>query len=521
MNQFHKKSTLITILLFSFCCFAFFTRQTITYFQYESKSQYIPPNDRQIPDDTEEAVQKLYHDTEALIQEKMKEGKIPGLSVCIVKDGNTLYKSGFGYASLERNIPATSSTLYQIGSNSKAFTALGVLQMQKDGLININDTIQNYIPWLTYYYEDKEVDIRIEEFLHHTSGISSATISEIPQLDEAEDALEKTVKHFNHLQLVSRPGDKYEYATINYDILGLLIQTVSGMSYEDYMQQYVLDSMHLESTYMYQSSIDKKAMASGYKLGFFAPRLYQAPPFEGNKPAGYIISNADDMAEWLKIQIGTSDTSLPAYDLIKSSHEPNKRVASFGKDMHYAAGWIVYDNNGTEISHSGSNPNFSSYIVFRPEDKIGVAVLSNTKTYYTSDIANSIMKMFSQNHYESSDSLNFDQVIDQGCTIIFAIFTLVTLFITYKIIIKVRILVKEPGKLSFKIKSKYGFLLRSILFLLINTLLFMLPQAVFQNVNWSYLIIWNPFTVQLAFYSIIICIWILYIKYYIQSLQVK
>jgi CubicO group peptidase (beta-lactamase class C family) len=195
------------------------------YLFFSHEKQIIPLNDRQINAEISTDSQSLLPETEKLILNKMSEGKIPGLSVAIVKDGETIYTSGFGYANLKTGEKVTSDTLFQLGSNSKAFTSLGVFQLQKDGLINLNDPISKYIPWLKLHYHGKETDVTIAEFLHHTSGNSSNTIYRIPELNEENsDAIEKTVRTIVGLELVSKPGTKYEYATINYDVLGLLIE---------------------------------------------------------------------------------------------------------------------------------------------------------------------------------------------------------------------------------------------------------------------------------------------------------
>ena len=104
------------------------------------------PNDRLISPNIDTNTQNLLSKAEKLIESKMSQGKIPGLSVAIVKDGETLYKSGFGYANLENGEKVTSDTLFQLASNSKAFTSLGVFKLQKDGLINLNDPVSKYIP---------------------------------------------------------------------------------------------------------------------------------------------------------------------------------------------------------------------------------------------------------------------------------------------------------------------------------------------------------------------------------------
>lgn len=481
---------------------------------FRDTAQTILPNDRPVNAEPDKDTQKLFSEVEGLISKKMNEAMIPGLSVAIVKDGETIYKSGFGYADLDSSKEVTSDTLFQLGSNSKAFTALGVFQLQKDVLIDLQDPISKYIPWLKLYYDGKEANVTIEEFLHHTSGISSNTLDKIPELtEENEDAIEKTVRTLVDLQLVNKPGEKYEYATINYDVLGLLIEMVSGMKYEDYIQKYVLDTAGLRNTYMYRSRIDANEMASGYKIGFSSPQYYKAPRYEGNKPAGYIISNANDMAEWLKIQMGTSTSSSLDNELVEKTHIPNLSVATFGKEMAYAAGWIVYNNDGIEILHSGSNPNYSSFIVFRPEERIGIAVLCNIKSSYTLNIAQSIMELFLQNQKSSDSVVDYNLKIDMVCVIIILISILIACLTIYPLIRSVCQLVRKKEKLHLhKTKTIIKISIISIIFLLLNCILYFLPYFLFNRVTWNYIFIWYPVTVKAALYLIYMCLWLLYLN---------
>ena len=393
-------------------------------------TQVILPNDRYESSEIDEDTLEKLSVAEELVSQKMNDAFIPGLSVAIVQDGETIYASGFGYADMNSGKAVTSDTLFQLGSNSKAFTALGVFQLQKDGLINIKDSITKHIPWLILQYDGEEATVTIEEFLNHTSGIPYRTINKIPQLDEtATDAIEKTVETIVGLHLANKPGDHYEYATINYDVLGLLIEETSGMKYEEYIQKHVLDAGGLSNTYMYKSQAVLHEMALGYKMAFFSPKYFNAPRYEGNKPAGYIISNANDMAEWLKIQMGTSRVSALDGKLVEESHEP--RVVTFGEGLYYAAGWNVFDNDGTELYHAGKNPNYSSYIVFRPEENFGVAVLCNIKTNNAMDIGESILELFVHNRICGGTMADENIEIDKVCTVVIYIVILTLCLILY------------------------------------------------------------------------------------------
>lgn len=204
---------------------------------------------------------------EKFIKENINGGNIPGLSVTVVEGNNTVYQKGFGYSDIEGKKPVTSQSLFEIGSNSKAFTALGILNLEKNGQIKIQDEVTKYIPWLKVKYKGKEVSITIEQLLHQTSGIPFKTIDKIPVSSE-DNALEETVKTLVDIELDSEPGEKFQYATANYDVLGLVIEKVTGKSYESYIEENILKPMGLNNTYLYKNETVNNDMAKGIKLDF-------------------------------------------------------------------------------------------------------------------------------------------------------------------------------------------------------------------------------------------------------------
>ena len=151
-----------------------------------------------------------------------------------------------------------------------------------------------YIPWLKVKYEGKQIPLTIEQVLYQTSGINPGTIDMIPISNE-DSALEETIRTLIGIELDSVPGEIFQYATINYDILGLIIEKVTGGTFESYLEEFILKPLELNNTYLFRNDKINDRIAKGYKTGFLKPRLYEAPIYRGNKPAGYIISSGEDM----------------------------------------------------------------------------------------------------------------------------------------------------------------------------------------------------------------------------------
>lgn len=330
--------------------------------------------------------QNEYNDVYQKIESLLKEADIPGLSLILVDEKDTYIKT-WGYSDLVNKIPVSSETLFELGSTSKAFTALAIHQMEELGVLELEDNVSKYIPWFKIFYNGAEVQITIKELLYHTSGIPTEIVSKIPQGD-SRDMLEKTVRVINEMELKRLPGKSFEYSTINYDILGLIIEQISHVSFEEYLQKNIFKALQLESTSV---GIPKNEnFAKGYKISFFSPREYQAPRFRGNNPAGYVISNGEDMAKWLKYQLSIDANCYE--DIINKSHLPDLTVSPQGHSS-YASGWIVNPYGETKISHGGLNPNFTSFVGFIPDKKIGVAILANSNSSYTGYFGSVILNM--------------------------------------------------------------------------------------------------------------------------------
>jgi putative pyoverdin transport system ATP-binding/permease protein len=414
----------------------------------------------------------------------MSEGDIPGLSLVIVRHGQHCVKN-FGYADVAKEQPVTSKTLFQLGSCSKAFTALAIMQLSSEKKIHLDDNVSDYIRWFKVRYENKQQHVTIRQLLHHTSGIPWSTLSKIP-ISDKDDALEETVKQLTGLELEELPGAKYQYTTINYDVLALIVQHVTGHPFENYIQENIIDKAHLRSTRIGRP-MDSTIMATGYKIGFFRPRLYSAPVFKGNNAAGYVISNGEDILHWLKLQMGLVDSELSP--LIELTHQRDESVPLHGMSA-YASGWEVSLNGTGEIYHGGYNPNFTSYITFREKEQLGVAVLANSNSNYTQLIGNRVMKALAnekiENEYMPGDG---NDKMYSVASIAIGIYIITVLLFIGKSIVDI---IKGRRRYeSVSLKKLGDFMLFFLMILPFLFGLFIFPEAI-VGFSWESILIWSP-----------------------------
>ncbi|NBI31159.1 cyclic peptide export ABC transporter [Chengkuizengella marina] len=451
---------------------------------------------------------------EKLINKHMDKGKMPGLSIVIVNDDQIVYQEEFGYSDIELNKKVTSKTLFELGSTSKAFTALALLNLVREEELNMDDPVSKYLPWLKMNYDGENVEVTLEQFLHHTSGVPFNSIDRIPVSIE-ENALEQTVKTLVDIELINKPGQNFDYATINYDVLGLVIEKVSGISFEEYIQTNLLDPLQLNQTYLFRSDALEHDLAKGYKFEFLHAREYDAPIYRGNKPAGYFISNSEDIAKWLMLQLGTLKNVNDIQELVQLSQLPNRTIYPNGDGSSYAGGWYVYQDGGGEISHGGVNPNYSSYFVFRPEEKLGVAVLSNINSAYVPAIGQEVIDLI-EDDVATNKITDLNKSADRITVIIIVVATVILCAVMFLIFTSIKDIILR--KRIFEKKNKksiLGFLLSIFFMVVLTYCIYLIPYIFFYGVSWEFVYIWLPITIKYALYITLVTIWMIFIYFLI------
>lgn len=369
---------------------------------------------------------------QALLDDACRISGVPGMSISILDDEEVFYFSS-GYADREKGVSASENTLYELASVSKAFTGMGILLLEEQGLLSMTDTVQKYLPWFTLKYQGKPADMEnltLNNFLHHTSGLTNIKHAQkIPQ-GNTPDMLQKTVEMLTDAELAFPPGEQYKYGTVNYDVLGLVIEVVSGQSYEDFMREQVFQPLGLHQTYVYKEDARAAgALAQGYRSSFFMTTPYNAPDYAGNKPAGYIISCTKDMARWMGIQMGiVQDIPEIFHEVIEKSHQGDMSVSAVN-EMYYAAGWLV-NSDQTIIEHSGGNPNFSTEVAILPSERTAICLLTNGANTNISLVLK--VKDILDGNLKQSYAISGTQLLDiilSSVTIIFCLLAVLLFFL--------------------------------------------------------------------------------------------
>jgi len=437
---------------------------------------------------------------DAYIRSQMNKAGIPGLSVVIVEGDRTVWSQGYGWADRAADKPVTNETLFELGSTSKAFTALAVFRLEREGRLELDAPVSRYLPWLRFTFKGKETDVTLRQLLHHTGGVPFRTIGGIPEGDD-EGALERTVRTLAGLRLEHEPGEKFEYATINYDVLALVVQQAAGQPFEQYMREQILDPLGMTGTYMFRAP-QGADIAQGYKPGLLRARAYDAPAYRGNTAAGYVVSSASDMAKWLKIQLGTASGLGLDPEIVRESHLPDTTVAPNPDGSSYAAGWGVFQKGTGELAHEGNNPNFSSFIVFRPQDSVGVAILANQSSIHTLTLGNGIMSMMMDKKMPDAVKDTW-KGLDAAASAVLFVSAPVIILTLWQLMTALTQLARRQRKLTGGLPRALAVCVALAAGLTgFGYCLYRIPDALYGGLNWSFFTVWAPFTVYAAVWAV-------------------
>jgi CubicO group peptidase (beta-lactamase class C family) len=322
-----------------------------------------------------------FAEIESFVQGEMAAQRVPGLALGIVEDGRVAYVRGFGKAD-DSGRAVTPQTPFIIGSVAKSFTALAIMQLVEANKIDLDAPVQRYLPWFRVADEEASAKITVRHLLNHTSGISTKTgRSYQGNGDTSDTALEQAVRKLKSAELSAPVGSKHQYSTINYSVLGLIVQTVTGQSYESYVQTKILDPLQMHNSFTSETAAQPAGLASGYNYVFGRPRASHQAYNRGLVPAGYLIASAEDMTHYVLAQLdgGQYDgASVLSAGGIGELHRP--AVSTPKEGTSYGMGWFVGPLNKIPVvHHQGETFNFHSNVVLIPQSNDGVVVLMNAE----------------------------------------------------------------------------------------------------------------------------------------------
>jgi CubicO group peptidase (beta-lactamase class C family) len=338
-------------------------------------------------------------------------------SVLVADNEEVIYEKGFGLANMEFDVPNDPDTKFRIGSITKQFTSMLIMQLAEVAKINLEGKLSEYLP---YYRKDIGEKVTINQLLNHTSGIPSYT--NIPGFMENESRnsydVEKLIKEFCSNDLEYEPGSQFSYNNSGYFILGAIIEEAMGMSYEDALHKNIFDPIGMNNSGYDSHNTILPNRASGYTKTFQnyenADYVDMSTPYS----AGAIYSTVGDLYKWHKALYTDKLLSKKYVDLMFAPVVP-----AFGG--HYANGWVISrispgetGDSLTLIRHGGDINGFSSLIYRVLENDQVIILLNNFLGFPRTSIANQILNILYDQNYEypkkSIADYMYDMIEDEG-----------------------------------------------------------------------------------------------------------
>lgn len=321
---------------------------------------------------------------DSLLREQSKLQSCTGIAVAIINDTTIIYNKGFGYSNMTTHDTVTEKTMFHLGSIPKSFVAVALMQLIEQNKVSLDSLVIKYIPELKF--KDKRyMKITVRHLATHTSGIFTNRNHDWDRPKHSDDALDKFVKSLEFDKLRFEPGKGFIYSDLNYDIIGDIIYRTTGIPFEDYMKNHILQPLEMTKSTFYLP--DTNSIAHPYIDDYENCKIspgFLYPVNREHAPSGTLFSNTTEMCYWMMMNIhkgkfgGKVILEESSYDKmwtpIMKTAWPSNYYESIG------IGWFVGKyNRKTIFLHSGTDHGYRAIFCIIPEDKYGVVILSNYK----------------------------------------------------------------------------------------------------------------------------------------------
>jgi len=311
----------------------------------------------------------IEQEMETFLQAHFETGQFMG-SVLVARGDEILYSGGYGMANLEHNVPNTPETIYRLASLTKQFTAAAILQLQEQGLLDINDPVDRYLP--EYPHGD---EITIYQLLNHTSGIPDYEFLESTMVYRNAVSLDALMAKFSDLPFDYTPGSQFKYNNSGYVILTAIIEKVSGQSYADYLAEHIFQPLGMQATRYDNADIVLPNRATGYTWDGAAYHNAEFFDMSNVAGAGGLVSTVGDMYKWDRALYG---------DIVLSESSRKAFLTptfTFDEGGGYTYGGGVLEISGRSyIIFNAEISGFYTSALRYPDEEIYVIVLGNLES---------------------------------------------------------------------------------------------------------------------------------------------
>jgi len=304
----------------------------------------------------------------------LQEFNVPGAAFTIVKDGHTLFSEGYGFADLETKTRVDpDDTVFRIGSVTKNFTATAIMQLYEQGKIDLKADINQYLRGFTIHGKNNK-PITIDNLLTHTSGFDEYYEDISGKIEPIQKFMETHIP-----KTINEPGVETLYSNYGYALLGYIIETVSGETYDQYMQKHILNPLGMKTATLHKNENDHIANSYAYDS---AKKTYTKQPYQNTDnyaAAGNLSMKIPDMGPYMMAHLKSGsfhnallgDTTTDVMQASHFKHDPS--LSGFGYGL-----WEDVPRKHRAIMHGGTVDGFRSWMYLVPEEKLGFAIFTNS-----------------------------------------------------------------------------------------------------------------------------------------------
>ncbi len=324
---------------------------------------------------------------DAFVEKVMKDWKVPGLSLAIVKDGKIVYAKGYGFRDVVKKLPVTPDTLFAIGSNSKSFTAAALGILADDGKLDFDKPVREYLPDFRLHDEYATANLRVRDLVSHQSGLPRHDLLWYGSPLSRKELFDR----LRYLEPSRKLHEKFQYNNLMFMAAGVLVERLSGMTWEEFIAKRIFEPLAMKTS---NTSVNTSKRSADFSLPYADTKgEMKEIPFrniDAIGPAGSINSSVNEMSNWLAMQMAKgkfNDKQVISEKSLAENHKPHiltsDQLSPYEEMTYgsYAMGWSVSSYRGHLFrSHSGGIDGFISQMWVLPKDQLGVVVLTNSGT---------------------------------------------------------------------------------------------------------------------------------------------
>jgi len=353
----------------------------------------------------------------------IKKYKVVGASIAIVDSGKIVYATGYGFADRENNVAASERTIYRIGSCTKSFTSLSILQLQEKGLLSVDSSVKKYLPELTIGSAYNDVNpIYLKDMLCHVSGLP-CDISNGFFCDAPPD-MNWVIRELNKQVTISPRLYKRAYSNVAYGLLGEVIARKANSSYSAYVKTHIFEPLGMQASYIEHDPV----LAQRYARAYVDNKAIQEPLIR-DQAAGLIHSDALDMGRYLLLLTGRgkyagqqliSEASLAEMEKNQMGNTLFSCESDWGYGLYSKNAGVVNGKDTTVVrisGHGGDTYAFHSDFAYIPQEGVGVVILTNSDKGVYVNSAYDLLKLYLKTAKKKSLLLNYKKGNKPACAV--------------------------------------------------------------------------------------------------------